>query len=670
MKGLRCRWPEEFAKLLAGGLLSIVPAQAMAQAGSEPAPVASPAAPQVAATSSAPLPASAFARLPFVEQAELSPNGQMYAGLLAINGEQVIASLNLFGTLQDGIRVRIPEGTQADWIKWVNDDNLLIGLRALLPVDAGDRWYVTRLISINRITGKVTRLLWDMQGQSTDLVWTASDGSPYVLIAAQNSIYLGEDFWPAVYRVNVEKGSRSVEAKGRTGVMDWYADSQGVVRSGVGYSDDRRTFSLIYRRQDGDLFRTIDKANVRKKESLFSPVTFLPGSENAIAWDSDDAGNQTLVEVEVPTQNQVRTLYTTEPGNEIARLRISHDGSTLLGLATVGKKPTTVWFDPALAELQANFDKSVGERRARIISFSADRKRMLVRVDRPDHPGSIYYYDVNNGVMQPIAKINESLGNRALNPVRMIRYAARDGLEIEAVLTLPKGKEPKGLPVVVMPHGGPWGQDTLDYDYWAQFIASRGYAVIQPNFRGSTGYGTEFTEKGEGQLGLAMQDDLTDGLNWLVKEGIADPSRACIVGASYGGYAAMWGIAKDPDLYRCAISISGVANLRAEVNDFGSKLMGGKFQDEWKRMTPDFAAVSPINAIARIKTPLLLIHGKRDVTVDHDQSSRMNGKMKAAGKAVEFVSLPLADHYFTRQEDRLVLLQSIEAFLAKNNPAN
>ncbi len=170
-------------------------------------------------------------------------------------------------------------------------------------------------------------------------------------------------------------------------------------------------------------------------------------------------------------------------------------------------------------------------------------------------------------------------------------------------------------------------------------------------------------------MGLAMQDDISDGLAWAVREGIADPARACIVGASYGGYAAMRGVIKDPDLYRCAISISGVANLRREVNDFGGYFFKGKYADDWKKMTPDFAAVSPINGIAQIKVPLLLIHGRRDVTVDVAQSDSMAAKMRAAGKAVEYLPLPKADHYFTRQPDRLMMLNAIGDFLAKNNPA-
>lgn len=256
--------------------------------------------------------------------------------------------------------------------------------------------------------------------------------------------------------------------------------------------------------------------------------------------------------------------------------------------------------------------------------------------------------------------------NAHLAPVKAIEYKARDGLEIQAILTLPAGRPAKSLPLIMLPHGGPWAFDTLRYDYWAQFLANRGYAVMQPNFRGSTGYGVDFERKGEGQMGAAMQDDITDGMRWAVAQGIADPKRVCIMGASYGGYAAMWGVVKDPDLYRCSISIAGVASVRKTVNDFDSNSnnLG------WGRMAPNFEAISPINFVEKIKVPMLLIHGKKDVTVSVDNSRKMFSRMQKAGKNVQYVELPEADHHFQRQADRMTLLSTIETFLNTYNPAD
>ncbi|MCC6925416.1 S9 family peptidase [Novosphingobium sp.] len=652
---------------LAAATISIVSASALfAQTALPPAaPTAAPAAAVTAKPG-----AADYGRLPFIAKPRISPDGLSLAGLINIQGEQVIAMRSLFKSDEKPVYVRTPEGTQVTWLRWVGDNNLLVGLYALRPVE-GERWPILRMVGIDRTTGKITTIMWDRLGQNAaDVLWTATDGTPNILMAAQNSVYIGEDFWPEVWRVNIATGKRSSVLKGRTDVMDWFADSDGNIRTGVSYDDDHRKFKLFYRDPGAGSFKAVDTADARQQEALTQPFLFIPGTTHAMTLQDNDQGLTAIYETDLLTQQNVRTVYSAPAGSEVDNVWIARDGKTLLGASYSGATSGTMWLDPALAEVQSAIDKSVPDRRVRIVSMSDDRTRLLIIIDRADTPGALYYFDITSGKMQRIAVQNDKLGTKPLNPAKLIRYKARDGLEIEAVLTLPRDRPAKALPIVMLPHGGPWAQDTLDYDYWAQFIASRGYAVLQPNFRGSTGYGTPFMRKGEGQLGLAMQDDISDGLAWAAKEGIADPKRACIVGASYGGYAAMWGIAKDPDLYRCAVSIAGVANLRREVNDFGSAIMGGKYRDDWKRMTPDFATVSPINAISRIKAPLLLIHGKKDITVDYVQSESMFNKMRGAGKTVELVPMPLADHHFTREADRILLLSSIETFLARHNPAD
>ena len=624
--------------------------------------------PVAATTPAAPPSVEAFASLPFVERAELSPDGNHIAGIFGVGGEQKIAIMPVVNGATKSTIFGVPDETQPGRIQWVSNDNIIVSLTGLLPIE-GDRWYVTRLLAVNRLSGKYTKLLWDLGGQNTgDVLWVPNDGSNEILVAAQATIYSNfPEFWPTVYRVNVTNGKKRKVVVGRSGVFDWGADHLGQVRVGVRYDDNRVTSRLIYRRSNDEALRQIDKADHKRDEVLTVPFLYLPGGDNALVMRDNDAGRTSIFEVDLATQQTIKTIFEPEQG-EVDGALTSDDGK-LLGATTTDNTTPIFWFDQDLANLQANFNKSVPNSRVQIESMSADRSKMLVRVDSAETPGRIYFYDTKIGVLQNIASVNEKLGSKKLSPVKLVRYKARDGLEIEAVLTTPKGKDAKNLPFIVMPHGGPWGHDGLYYDYWAQFLASRGYVVMQPNFRGSTGYGTEFLNKGKGQMGFAMQDDITDGVKWAVNQGIADAKRVCIVGASYGGYAAMWGIAKDPDLYRCAISISGVAALRREVNDFGNDLKGNLYKMQWQEMTPDFNAVSPINAIAKIKTPLMLIHGKRDVTVDHVQSQKMFNAMTKADKAVEFVSLPLADHYFTREADRIKLLSSMEAFLAKHNPA-
>lgn len=615
------------------------------------------------------LTAADFARLPFVEKPALSPTGERIAGLFGLQGQQVLKVLALATTQEPLFTVRLPEQTEADWIRWVGDDFVLVGLRAQQNVE-GNRWYISRIISVDLRKHALVKLLWTMGGQSADLVWTPADGSHSVLIAAQNSIYSNyAEFWPAVYRVDIESGRSSRVLDGQDGVMEWMADATGRVRAGAASGAGGLSSRLIYRTERSDTFRTLGRADERKRESLLQPFAFVPGSDHALVYLGQDNGRQGIFEFDLARGKDVAKLAESPVGREITSTVLAEDGQTLLGFYTSDPIRPVVWLEPGLAETQAAFEKAIGTRRAEIISFNRDRSRMLVKIDRADSPGALYYYDTADGRLRFLSNFNEAMGTRPLSPLQLVQYTARDGTPIEAVLTLPRGRPAKNLPIVVMPHGGPWSQDTANYDFLLQFIASRDYAVLQPNFRGSTGYGAEFERKGEGQMGLAMQDDITDGLRWATAQGIADPARACIVGWSYGGYAAMWGIAKDPAQYRCAVSIAGISSLRRDAASFADNLNGRANRMGWGRMAPDPEAVSPANAAARITAPLLLIHGKKDVRVDFDQSQLMYNRMSAAKKPVEFVPVAQADHYFTREADRATLLAAVEAFLMKNNPA-
>ena len=266
-----------------------------------------------------------------------------------------------------------------------------------------------------------------------------------------------------------------------------------------------------------------------------------------------------------------------------------------------------------------------------------------------------------------------------MSQIKPITYKAADGLEITGYLTLPHGRAPKDLPLVVLPHGGPEGRDTLGFDWWSQALASRGYAVLQPNFRGSEGFGDKFVEAGYGQWGKLMQTDLSDGVRHLAKQGLIDPKRVCIVGASYGGYAALAGATMDRGVYRCAASVAGPADLRRMLIDnndrFGSGRNAGlrywlRFMGADGVKDPDLSAISPAKMADRIDIPVLLIHGKDDTVVPYVQSTIMADAMKKAGKPVELVTLNGEDHWLSRGATRLQMLTSVVGFLEKNNPPN
>jgi dipeptidyl aminopeptidase/acylaminoacyl peptidase len=256
-------------------------------------------------------------------------------------------------------------------------------------------------------------------------------------------------------------------------------------------------------------------------------------------------------------------------------------------------------------------------------------------------------------------------------------YPAGDGLNIPAYLTLPKGRSAKGLPLIVLPHGGPHSRDTFGFDWWAQAMAAQGYAVLQPQFRGSDGLGGDLLRAGFGQFGRKMQTDLSDGVDYLAKQGIVDPKRACIVGASYGGYAALAGVTVQTGVYRCAVSVAGISDLRrfmaAMRADSGHRDGPGvRFWDRFLGVTSanDSAldTYSPVKLAAKVTTPLMLIHGRDDTVVAFEQSQLMAKAMQAAGKPVEFVTLAAEDHWLSRSETRLQMLQAVIGFVEKNNP--
>jgi dipeptidyl aminopeptidase/acylaminoacyl peptidase len=258
-----------------------------------------------------------------------------------------------------------------------------------------------------------------------------------------------------------------------------------------------------------------------------------------------------------------------------------------------------------------------------------------------------------------------------------ITYKAADGLDIPGYLTLPLGRSAKGLPLIVMPHGGPGARDTLDFDWLREAIVSRGYAVLQPNFRGSTGYPGGFLEAGYGQFGRKMQTDLSDGVRRLVADGIVDPKRVCIFGWSYGGYAALAGATLEHGVYRCAADMAGPSDLRLMLQQVQTKT-GSRNNDSirfWGRYMgakgpgdPALDLISPARQAANADIPILIVHGKDDTVVDYSQSTVMAEALRKAGKPVSLVSLDSEDHWGSRSETRLQLLQAVLDFLIKNNP--
>jgi acetyl esterase/lipase len=617
-----------------------------------------------AAAPRAPMDVAVFAEIPALEGPEVSPNGRMLAAKVASGGKQYFAVVPVAG----GRELLIGLGeNDLKWWQWVNDEWLVLGVGQLVPV-RGDKWYISRALAVNAGSGKVVSLAGRDAGQNADdLIWVARDGTPRILMASQRSIYMHDaGFWPQVDEIDVSTGKRKTILASRVGVLKWYADGGGAIRMGIGMSEDGRSRRVLYRRGAGAPFKTIDSAR-NYTESLLLPALFLKDPGKALMIADDDGGYSALYELDLGTLQRGRELFATK-GYDIGDLVRDDTGYGYLGVRTNEERPAIHWTDPQMAAMHKSVAALVKGGQPRIASVSRDRSVAIVHIGGPDAPGAYLLYKTDDQSLTLLQMNNSSIELKRMHPVRTIRYKARDGLEIAAVLTQPAGGK-RNLPLIVMPHGGPFARDSEEWDWWAQFLADRGYAVVQPNYRGSSGYGTAFTLKGAGQWGLAMQDDLNDAVAALAQQGIADPKRVCMVGASYGGYAAMRAAQRDGKLYRCAVSYAGVADLN-RMKEHDRDFLGSGARIDWLRaQAPDLKSVSPINYPGEFAIPMLLVHGGKDRVVPPVQSRAIAQKLKAAGKEVVHIEQPQADHHFSRSEDRLEFLKALQAFLAKHNPA-
>lgn len=619
------------------------------------------AAPLPAAPLADAVPIEQFATLPTIDTPRLSPDGTRVAAKVAVNGKQALVVSGLF----DSSRKMLSEGkADINWWRWVNDDWLVVGIGDQTRIGTEDV-YITRLAGVNADMTKLVTLGWMNTGlDADDLLWVARDGSTRILTAKSTGYYEPEEYLPSVWEADVATGKMTRVMRSQSDVVEWDADSDGNVRLGyLALSGDR--LGVLYRRDGTSKF---EKVILKRGKDATIPIPQVYRSDGTAIAIADDGGRDEVYELNLPSFTLGKKLFG-DSKYDVSDVIANAANNDLDGIIVVDKKMRIDWLNPELKTIQSALDNSVGVGNGRIISFSRDRSKMLVEVGDPSQPGSIYYWDTAGSRMDRIGYNHPILKSRKLSPVKTIGFTARDGTAIDAVLTLPRGRPTTNLPLIVMPHGGPGARDDESYDWWTQFLAEQGYAVVQPNYRGSTGYGVAFQKLGEGEWGLKMQDDLLDAITHLAKQGIADPKRVCIVGASYGGYAAMRGAERDSAHYRCAISYAGISDLTA-MKRYDTKFLFGKYAGTyWRTQVRDFTAVSPRFHPDAFGAPILIAHGVQDKRVPVKQSRWLAEALKKAGKPYEYLEQKEGDHHFSRAEDRLEFLKAIKAFLDRHNPA-
>lgn len=468
-----------------------------------------------------------------------------------------------------------------------------------------------------------------------------------------------------VFRVDVKTGKEEQVAQNPGNITGWMTDHAGRLR--VATATDGVNNSLLYRATEKDPFKVILTTNF--KETV-APMLFTFDNKGLYVASNRGRDKSAIFEFDLATAKEGKLIFE-HPQVDVSGLAHSRLRKVLIAATYTTWKSERHFLDP---EYKALYDKVAARLPGYEVAFTANdkaEKHFVIAAHNDRSRGARYLYDKATGSLTLLAQVSPWLKEADMAPMKPVTYTSRDGLTINGYLTLPNGKEAKNLPVVINPHGGPWYRDVWGFNPEVQFLASRGYAVFQMNFRGSTGYGRKFWEASFKQWGGTMQNDITDGVAWLVKQGIADPKRVAIYGGSYGGYATLAGVTLTPDLYAAAVDYVGVANLFTFMKtippywkpflDMMYEMVGNPETDKAR-----MEATSPAFLADRIKTPLLIAQGAKDPRVNKDESDQMVAALKKRGVEVEYLVKENEGHGFHNEENRFAFYGAMETFLGKH----
>lgn len=584
-----------------------------------------------------------FARLPAVSSPQISPNGEQVAYVITYEDMPVIVTKHLYKSEEKFIGVIPLRDIHLSWFRWVNDDRLLVGARMAVKWPHVGLLNLTRLFSVDK-NGENVQLFdmrpnkWGYFLQHPHLVHDLAHDREHVLLALDES----DENWamPKVHKVNVYNGQKTLVEANRTGFYHFIADNNGQIRVGIKARDKGKVALIYYRDEENSNWKLLQREKYLS-DKLMYPVRFDYTDNNVLVFSS-----QELEDDDYDQDDHDLHLYDLKQNKIIGPY---HNAPRESARAALKKA-----FPGRRVDLLSSMDK-------------INLGKAFYEVYSDVHPPQYFLFDLQKKEAAYFGSAYPNLDEAALHPMQELNYKARDGLNIPTYLTLPvsaKGKDKPKLPLIVYPHGGPWARDYWGFDNYVQMFASEGYAVFQPQFRGSTGFGYEHEVAGYQQWGLGIQDDITDGVHWLIEQGIADPARICIVGASFGGYAAAMGLVKTPELYKCGISINGVLDMKLHYDGLGRYLFSG-LNRELLNPRWDIKQVSPYHLRKQIKTPLLLIAGEKDTVVDPKHSRNMYKQLKRQGNQVEYVELPKGEHWRTIESNEKIALRNMQVFLKR-----
>ena len=600
---------------------------------------------------------------------QLSPDGTHLAAISPIAERRNIAVINL-ATYEAQAITNVRDRDIYGFV-WANNDRILY----FMDKDGNES---LGIFAVNKDGSKPRTLIEPAENQirggsrvvrSASVVNLLEDDKNHVLVSVPRIYH--ETVIQDLKKMNVISGRSSMVERNPGDISAWITNYEGDVVGAIGTVDDETRV----------LWRKTPKDDWTKLISFESAQGgFYP------AWINKDASKMYISSTVTPDgeERDKAAIYRYDlENNKIGELIFEHDkvdvggvmgseiSDDIVAVTYTADKPGRHYVDDKWRDIMAPVEKLFPEQIVSLSSMTDDEKLAVITVWDSRNPANYYLFDVDKGSLEELGKAYDWLDAANLGEMQPVTIEARDGLELPAYLTLPPGSDGKNLPLVLNPHGGPRARDTYGFRPDVQLMANRGYAVLQVNFRGSTGYGREFDKAGWKRWGLEMQDDLTDAVNWVVEQGIADPERVCIFGGSYGGYAAMAGITFTPDLYKCAINYVGVTDI---------ELLFDTMPAAWKRFEatmkkqigdPDREAEdlrdrSPINHVDKIQVPLLMAYGLRDPRVVIDHALNLEKELKRYEVDYELIVKKREGHGFVRFENQVEFYSKVIEFLDRH----
>ncbi|HEY5471301.1 MAG TPA: S9 family peptidase [Bacteroidales bacterium] len=605
------------------------------------------------------LPAKQYAVEDFFRNPEkvsftLSPDGKYYAYMAPYKDRLNVFVKEIGKT--DAVRLTSDTTRSISEFFWGNNSRILY-----LKDTGGDENFKLFGVDIN---GANLKGLTDFDKVRTIIIDDLPDIEEYVIVGLNKRN--PQVFDP--YRLNINTGELTLLAENPGNITSWFTDHEGKLRLAISISDGVNN-SLLYRKTEKDQFRTILTTSF--KETL-SPAFFTFDNKNIYAVSNLGRDKTAIVEFNLENGKEEKVLYE-NPQYDVDQLNYSMARKVLTSARYTSWKRERHFFDRDFEKLIGDLKAKLGDIEFGITSSSKAEDVRIVLASSDKSSGTYYLHDQKTGKLEKIADITPWLDVNEMASMIPVEYKSRDGLTINGYLTLPKGytiDNAKNMAVIINPHGGPWYRDQWGFNPEIQFLANKGYAILQMNFRGSTGYGKEFWQASFKQWGKTMQNDITDGVNWLIGKGIADKNKIAIYGASYGGYATLSGVAFTPDLYAAAVDYVGVSNLFTFMKtippywkpmlEMMYEMVGDPVKDSVR-----MREASPVFYGSNIKTPLFVAQGANDPRVNINESNQMVEALKSRGVTVEYMVKQNEGHGFSNQENQFDFYNAMEKFLAR-----